>query len=122
MIKTTSACALLAVALWASGGVKSDLFEYDRARPIDVQQTGVERRDGVEVADLTYLKLDGTRNAAYLVAPARIRSGHPAVLFVHWYGPPSPTSNRTQFLDEAVDLARAGTISLLIETMWSDPD
>jgi predicted esterase len=119
IIKTMAA---LAIALGASGGVKSDLFEYDSAKPFDVRQTGVERRGAVEVTDLTYLKLDGTRNAAYLVAQAGVGSGRPAVLFVHWYGPPAPTSNRTQFLDEAVDLARAGTISLLIETMWSDPD
>ena len=37
--------------------------------------------------------------------PAAIAQPRPAILFLHWYGPPSPTSNRTQFLPEAVELA-----------------
>jgi dienelactone hydrolase len=44
------------------------------------------------------------------------------VLFVHWYGPPRPTSNRAQFIPDAVDLAGSGVVSLLIDTPWSDPE
>ena len=52
----------------------------------------------------------------------RPASGHtPAVLFVHWYEPPKPTSNRTEFVEDAVELARLGTVSLLIDTPWSEP-
>jgi dienelactone hydrolase len=45
----------------------------------------------------------------------------PAILFVHWYGPPAPTSNRTQFIPDATALARQGVTSLLIDTPWSMP-
>lgn len=69
---------------------------------------------------LTYAQLDGSRNAATLVAPAAAGGGpRPAILFLHWYGPPSPSSNRTQFLPEAIDLAESGVVSLLVDTPWS---
>src|SRR5262249_5871313 len=46
---------------------------------------------------------------------------HPAVLFVHWYGEPFQTSNRTQFLPDALELARNGVVSVLVDAMWSAP-
>jgi dipeptidyl aminopeptidase/acylaminoacyl peptidase len=74
----------------------------------------------VTVRQLTYAQLDGSRNAATLVAPATPGAGaRPAILFLHWYGPPSPTSNRTQFLPEAVELAASGVVSLLVDTPWT---
>ena len=50
----------------------------------------------------------------------------PAVLFVHWYGPPAPTSNRTQFVPDAVTLAGhgvtlAGAMGLQMNAEGFDP-
>jgi dipeptidyl aminopeptidase/acylaminoacyl peptidase len=91
-------------------------FEYDGARPIDLRTASA----GVEVRQLTYAQLDGSRNAATLVLPpASDRTPHPAILFLHWYGPPEPTSNRTQFLPEAAELAASGVVSLLVDTPWT---
>src|SRR4030095_9424555 len=45
-----------------------------------------------------------------------------AILYVHWYEPESHDSNRSQFVEEAKELAREGVVCLLIETLWSDPD
>jgi dienelactone hydrolase len=77
---------------------------------------------GAEVRDIRY----GTSRSAYLVTPSRggpasQRTG-PGVLFLHWYDPSEPTSNRTQFLGDAVELANDGFTSLLVETMWSSPE
>ena len=69
----------------------------------------------VTVRQLTYAQLDGTRNAATLVTAAAAASPpRPAILYLHWYEPPRPTSNRTEFLPEAIELADAGPISLLV--------
>jgi dienelactone hydrolase len=57
-----------------------------------------------------------------MVAKDGRAEGRPAVLFVHWYGPPAPTSNRTQFIPDAIDLAKTGVVSLLIDTPWSRPE
>ena len=74
----------------------------------------------VTVKQLTYAQLDGSRNAATLVEPsAPVTAARPAILFLHWYGPPDPSSNRTQFLAEAIELAGSGVVSLLVDTPWS---
>jgi dipeptidyl aminopeptidase/acylaminoacyl peptidase len=101
--------------------MQSPAFEYDKAKPLDVQ---VAAGRHAIVRQLTYAQLDGTRNAATLVTPALSEAagrieGRPAILFLHWYGPPHATSNRTQYLPEAVELAEAGVASLLIDTPWS---
>lgn len=97
-------------------------FEYDQITPLDIQQTTEREQDGATLRDITYT-LGDRRNAATLVEPKKFHSGTRAgVLFVHWYGPPEPTSNRTQFIPDAVELAKAGAVSLLIDTPWSRPE
>jgi len=74
----------------------------------------------VSVRQLTYAMPDNSRNAATLVTPAASSRGpHPAILYLHWYEPPRPTSNRTEFLAEAVELAGSGVVSLLVDTPWA---
>jgi dienelactone hydrolase len=99
----------------------ADLFDYDSAKPFDVQVTGTEKRGDVEVRDITFQSLAGGRVAAFLVVPPQ-QTKRAAILFVHWYEPPNPTSNRTQYVGEAVKLARRGVISLLPATLWSEPE
>ncbi len=97
-------------------------FDYPAERPIDVRQVSSNDRSGVTVQEITYAKAGEGRNAATLVIPPKPASAqHPAVLFVHWYEPPNPTSNRTEFVDDAVELGGLGTVSLLIDTPWSNP-
>lgn len=110
---------LLALSCAAALAALPTGFDYDRSKPFDVQGAGVEKRGEVEVRDITFADLKGGRTPAYLVVPAARPQA--AILFVHWYEPPNPTSNRTQFVNEAVELARFGVVSLLPATMWSDP-
>jgi pimeloyl-ACP methyl ester carboxylesterase len=50
---------------------------------------------------------------AYLVEPLDGGRG-PALLYLHWFDTEAPDGNRTQFLDEAAELARAhGVVSIL---------
>lgn len=96
-------------------------FDYDRSAPFDLKVHSVETRGRASIRDITYTGANARPIAAYLVSPARPATG-PGILFVHWYEPESKDSNRTQYLDQAVDLAASGATSLLIETMWSDPE
>jgi pimeloyl-ACP methyl ester carboxylesterase len=69
----------------------------------------MERRDGSVVHDLN---LPGGAEA-YLVEPEDGGQGA-AVLFLHWFDTEAPDGNRSQFLDEAADLAaRHGLVSVL---------
>lgn len=79
----------------------------------------MEPRDRVVVHDLA---LPGG-NEAYVVEPAGGGRGA-AVLFLHWFDTEAPDGNRTQFLDEAQDLAqRHGIVAILPQGRfpWSAP-
>jgi hypothetical protein len=84
-----------------------------------LQANSLERGGGIEVRDVTFANPAGGRTAAYPVKSAKGRG--PGILFVPWYEPRAKDSNRTQFLDQAIELAGGGETSLLIETMWSAP-
>ena len=96
-------------------------FDYDQRQPFDLREDSVREEQGVTLRDVSYATLDGGRNAATLVARKTSSESRPGILFVHWYGPPEPTSNRTQFIPDAIELAKADVVSLLIDTPWSDP-
>jgi fermentation-respiration switch protein FrsA (DUF1100 family) len=110
---------LLAVMVQLAQSPVPVALDYDARRPVDVQPLSPADRQGVVVRQITYAQLDGSRNAATLVAPAAASSSpHPAILYLHWYEPPKPSSNRTEFLAEAIEMASLGTTSLLIDTPW----
>lgn len=95
----------------------TSLFDYDQS---SVPQ--LTPQDGIRIRDLQFQSPTGTIIDSYLVAPQTDDDApYPAILFVHWYEPHSPVSNRTQFLGEAVALAKEGVVSLLVSTMWSEP-
>ncbi|HEY0170032.1 MAG TPA: SMP-30/gluconolactonase/LRE family protein [Pyrinomonadaceae bacterium] len=99
----------------------SALLADDARTPPAVKVLGTEARDGVTIEDITFEAGGVAPVAAYIVRPSEGRGPFAAVLFVHWFSPPHPTSNRTQYLEEARALARRGTVSLLVSTFWSDP-
>jgi pimeloyl-ACP methyl ester carboxylesterase len=103
--------ALLSVLILASA----------TAQPLSIERKNSVQRGPITIEDITFLNLAGRRTSAYLVLPhAKTRTA--GALFVHWYDPSQPTSNRTQFREEAVSLAAHGLVSLLVETPWSDPN
>jgi dienelactone hydrolase len=107
---------MIALLLFAAAGI----YDYNQSAPLDLKVVKTEVRDGIEVRDITFAGVTGRRTAAYLVIP-KTNGPHPAALMVHWYAPEEHDSNRTQYLEQAVDLAKQGVVSLLPETMWSEP-
>jgi len=97
-------------------------FDYDARWPLDIKENSTQMRGTVRVVDLSYASPKGGRVAAYLVLPAG-EGPFPAVVYGHWRNTErSPkTSNRTEFLDEAVAYAKAGTVGLLIEGAFVRP-
>ncbi len=90
------------------------MFEYDRGLPLDVREAGVEERDGARVRDISYRSPKGGRVTAYLVEPSGKTRTRAAVIFMH-----SRPGSRKNFLDEALSLAKAGAVSLLIDAPFS---
>jgi len=97
----------------------SSLFEYDRAAPLDVKDVARESRDGAVIRDITF-SVAGKTIAAFLVTPEAKHESVAGILYVHWLGEPA-TTNRTEFLNEAVALSGQGIVSLLVDTMWAKP-
>jgi dienelactone hydrolase len=75
---------------------------------------GAETSARVTISDITFDGGEIGESESYLVAPAHGGSG-PAVLWFHWLEGGSPTSNRTEFLDEAREMAARGVTSLLVQ-------
>ena len=94
---------------------------YNKDLPYVFRLVGKGSEDGAESQLMVTSSPFGYRRMAELIQP----EGQPplaAILYVHWYEPESPDSNRSQFVKEATDMAKRGAACLLIETMWSDPD
>jgi hypothetical protein len=114
------AAALLgAVALAAGcggGSGESSLakdFAYDESQPIDLHTRGTERRQGVEVRDVSYRGLDGKPLNAYLIVPPGAEDA-PAVIFAHGAG-----GNRGELVSEATQLAELGVVALMLDMTYS---
>ncbi|MEO3813583.1 hypothetical protein ABGB17_31690 [Sphaerisporangium sp. B11E5] len=107
--------AVVVVSVVVGGGTavagREDLFSYRRG-VVEGRELGVEWRDGVVVRDITYAGRGGVAVRAYLVEPEG-RGRYAGALYLHWFEPGDPTQNRTEFLEEAVGMARRGMVALL---------
>lgn len=92
------------------------LFDYDAAAPLAVQETGTERRGDVRIVDLSYASPRGGRVPAYLILPPG-EGKHPGVLFLH-----PGQGDRSTFVDEAVELAGRGIVSLTLSAPFLRPE
>jgi dienelactone hydrolase len=89
----------------------------------DVTRSGTKTAAGVTTDDITFSRPDVAPTKAYLVHPAHHgKAAGPAVVWFHWLEYGDPTSNRTEFLDEARVLASKGVVSLLVQGTfpWTD--
>lgn len=95
-------------------------FDYPRRAPLDFTELGVEMRGKTMLIDLQY---DGNGGPvpAYLVVPHG-DGPFAAVIWGHWMMDGSPMRNRNEFLQEALVLAKAGVMSLLVDTPMVRPD
>lgn len=92
------------------------IFEYDQKLPLNVEEMGIEYKNGVSIHDISYASLASERVSAYLVRPKGM-GPFAGIIFIH----PGP-GDRSSFLDEALILANMGAVSLLINAPWAYPD
>ena len=98
---------------------RASLFRYNDRLPLTVKEVSSEQRGDVVVRDITFSPGPGRETKAYLVVP-KGNGPFAGILWVHWLG--EEKSNRNQFLEEAVELAPKGAVSLLVDAMWSTPE
>ncbi len=95
--------------------------DYKKLSSSDVRMLGQKKTDGYEKQLWVFQTPFGYKRMAELFLPEGTGS-FPVILYVHWYEPESHDSNRNQFVNEAVEMAKSGVICLTVETLWSDPD
>jgi dienelactone hydrolase len=90
------------------------IFAYKKSLAFDLKEESVREQDGVRVGDVTYAAHTPQRGRikAYLIKPAG-KGPFAGALYFHWLG--EKNSDRTEFLGEAIGLAKQGTVSLLIQ-------
>jgi len=79
-----------------------------------VTEVSTETADGVTVTDLTFEAAGVAPTEAYLVAAENGEPG-PGILWFHWLETGDPSSNRTEFLEEARAMGAHGAVSLLVQ-------
>lgn len=96
------------------------LFDYDTEADLEIEVIGTEERDGATVQDITFVPIPGEDPVkGYIVTPTADAESYAGILWGHWLG--EKNANRDQFLEEAVKLANEGIVSVMIDTMWSEP-
>jgi dienelactone hydrolase len=85
------------------------IFDYDSNAPLDLQEKSVEKRNGVELHDVSFASPQGGRVSAYLVVPPG-KGPFAGIVFLH-----SGQWDRHEFLSDAFLLASAGAVSVLID-------
>jgi dienelactone hydrolase len=95
--------------------------DYQRFDSSDLRVLVSRTQDGI-VSQLFVIQTPfGYRRVAEMHRPEG-NGPYPAILYVHWYEPESISSHRSQFEEEARELAQAGAVCVSIETLWSDRD
>jgi dienelactone hydrolase len=99
----------------------TQMQNYQKFKSNDLRIIGKRTQDGIESQLLVVQTPFGYRRAAEVFQPEG-QGFYVAILYVHWYESQSHDSNRSQFEEEATEMARGGAVCLLVETLWSDPD
>src|SRR5262245_59907126 len=79
-----------------------------------IQEKRVSGPTGVHIYDYSFRSPVQGRVPGTLIVPAS-RGRHPVILYGHWMQQGSSLRNRREFFDEAILMARAGAICLLLD-------
>lgn len=99
----------------------SQMRDYQKLESRDLRVLVKRVEDGLESQLLVIQTPFGYRRIVEMFGPEGDGS-YAAILYVHWYEPESIDSHRTQFEEEAKEMARSGAVCISIETLWSDRD
>ncbi len=113
LVLIITSCGVVSAQVKPIGELRQ-MFDYDQSLPLDVKEVGVEDRNGVRIHDISYASPKGGRVTAYLVVPSDKNKKFAGVIYMHG----KPGSRKT-FLDEALQFAKAGAVSLLIDAPFS---
>ncbi len=112
----TMTATLLTLLLSQSPADPARVFDYYGSASVDFRVSSEEVVDGVTVQDVSYLSARKGRVPGFLVHPAG-EGPFAGIVYMHW-----GQGDRTEFLSEAVLLAKKGAVSLMIDAPYHRPD
>jgi dienelactone hydrolase len=118
IIVSVAAMVTAASAQNAVAPLPATTFSYP-AMPLDVKTVSQLTANGIVRRYVSFSTPSGAVSGE-IVAPGQHRARGGGVLFVHWLGDPQ-TTNLTEFEPDAIELAKHGATSLLIDAMWAQP-
>ncbi|MBM3815052.1 MAG: hypothetical protein FJW20_25815 [Acidimicrobiia bacterium] len=90
-------------------------FNHRSVTPANLKVNPVEKRGQVGVYDYAFDGPLGGRVPGLLTLPAGT-GAFPLILYGHWMMKGSPLRNKSEFLEEAIIMSRAGAACLLLDT------
>lgn len=112
-----SSILAFATVIFAQGSIpKFNLFNYEVDAALDIQESSREIVEGSTVQAISYPSPKGGRVTSFLIVPSG-KGPFAAILYVHW-----GQGDKTEFLSEAVAMAKRGVVSLLIDCPFTRPD
>jgi cephalosporin-C deacetylase-like acetyl esterase len=112
-VVSLAACALIAATAANAQAQPAPTFDYAAGTT-----TCSRPASGPVSASLTIGGPGTPRMNAVILTPAGSLKKAPAVLWVHWLGEVA-TTNHTEFESDALDLAKHGVVSMLVDMPWS---
>jgi cephalosporin-C deacetylase-like acetyl esterase len=113
MKNTCIAAVMTAVLLQIAWTAEVD-FSYE-SNKVKLQVVAEQNVDQIKIVEITYESPKGGRVPAYLVRPAGKRP-FAGILYQHW-----GNGEKTEFIAEAIILAKAGSVSLLVDAPFVRP-
>jgi dienelactone hydrolase len=99
----------------------TQMRDYQKLESKDLRELVSRTQDGITSQLWVIQTPFGYRRVAEMYKPEADGS-YAAILYMHWYEPESISSHRSQFEEEARELAQSGAVCISIETLWSDRD
>jgi dienelactone hydrolase len=94
------------------------LLQLDPKLPVAAKELGSSMLRHAVVKEVRFAGQRAEEQVAGALVEPEQPGTYAGVLYVHWLGDPKST-NRNEFLDEAVNLASHGVVSLVIDAPWS---
>ncbi len=115
-----TACILGHLSAARAETIPDPHFAYNTAAPLNLQVLSTTTRAGIQIETITYAGPTGDPIPAYLILPPG-KGNFAAIIWGHWLLPGSSLANREEFLQEALAIAPAGVVSLLIDAPQARP-
>jgi dienelactone hydrolase len=112
----SAATSFILFFLCGTAAAQTNLFEYDRSKPVKVEVINTETEDGLIIEDVEWSVTATQKADALAVRPEKPRKPAPLVVLQHWGG-----GTKEDFRADAIAFAKKGFHAVSIDAPWLWP-